>query len=73
MLDELETVVLTRDRPEAGLRAGDVGAIVHCYAGGRYEVEFVSGGGDTVAVLRLEEADLRPLAHREILHARPLA
>ena len=72
-LDELSTVVLTRDIPEYGLRAGDVGAVVHRYADGlAYEVEFVSGEGRTVAVLTLTESDLRPMAEREILHARRL-
>ncbi len=71
-LQELDTVVLKRDRPDVGLRTGDIGAIVHRYVPGGYEVEFVTGGGDTVAVLTLSDADVRPLAPGEILHARPL-
>ena len=73
MFEALETVVLTRALPEAGLEPGDVGAVVHCYPADGYEVEFVTGGGDTVAVLTLSETDLRPLAPQEILHARGLA
>ena len=69
----MDTAVLTHDLPDLPLRAGDIGAVVHRYApGGGYEVEFVTGGGDTVAVLPLSDADLRPLAPGEILHARPL-
>ena len=72
-VDELDTVVLTHDLPSAHLRSGDIGAIVHRYGPGGYEVEFVTGGGDTVAVLTLSDADVRPLAAGEILHARPLS
>ncbi len=74
MIDELDTVILTRDVPASGLRAGDVGAVVHRYAGGRsYEVEFVTGEGTTVAVLTLSDADLRLMSPGEILHVRQLA
>ncbi len=72
MIEQLETVVLTREVVEAGLTAGDVGAIVYRHPDGRYEVEFVAGDGGTVGVLTLGEADIRPLAPREILHTRAL-
>ncbi len=72
-MKELDTVVLRRELPEAGLEAGDVGAIVHCHADDSYEVEFVSGEGGTVAVVTLSGADLRPIEAREILHVRSLA
>jgi hypothetical protein len=72
-LEEFDTVVLTHDLPSVHLRTGDIGAVVHRYAPGGYEVEFVTGGGDTVAVLTLSDADVRPLAAGEILHARPLS
>ncbi len=32
MIRNLDTVVLTRDLPEHGLRSGDMGAVVHDYA-----------------------------------------
>jgi hypothetical protein len=74
MIKELDSVVLVRDVPEHGLEEGDVGAVVHCYSGGEgFEVEFVSASGDTVAVLTLTRADLRPMSGREILHVRRLA
>ncbi len=74
MIRELDTVVLTRDVPEPGLKKGDVGAVVHRYAEGRaFEVEFVTAEGKTVAVLTLTEADIRPMRSGEILHARELA
>ena len=72
-LEEFDTVVLTHDLPSVHLRTGDIGAIVHRYPPGGYEVEFVAGGGDTAAVLTLSDADVRPLAAGEILHARPLS
>lgn len=71
MIAEHSLVVLNEDRPTDGLRAGDVGAVVHVYAGGEaYEVEFVEGDGTTVAVLTLDADDVRPIDAREVLHAR---
>ena len=74
MIRELETVVLRRDILEHGLAKGDVGAVVHRYADDEgYEVEFVTAEGRTVAMLTLTESEIRPMARREILHARELA
>ncbi|MEX2219987.1 MAG: DUF4926 domain-containing protein [Phycisphaerales bacterium] len=51
MLKEHDTVALTVDRPEDGLRRGDVGAVVHCHRDGHsYEVEFIDERGRTKAV-----------------------
>jgi hypothetical protein len=73
MIEELETVVLTKDFPEYGLGRGDIGAVVHCYKGGKaFEVEFVSGKGGTIAVITLESYDVRSMNPNEILHAREL-
>ena len=70
-MQEHDTVILTRPLPEFGLEAGDVGAIVHVYeAGGGFEVEFVAGSGETVALLTLSRADVRQVATSEILHVR---
>lgn len=71
-MKEFDTVVLRRAVPDAGLETGDVGAIVHVHAPESFEVEFVTGEGDTVAVLTLSAADLRPIEHGEILHVRTL-
>ena len=70
---EFDTVVLRRALPDAGLEAGDVGAVVHRYSAESFEVEFVSGEGGTVAVVTLAADDLRPIEAREILHVRSLA
>jgi hypothetical protein len=73
MLRELDTVVLARDLETHSLKAGDIGAVVHCYADGKtFEVEFVTGDGKTVAVVTLSEPDVRPMRREEILHVRPL-
>lgn len=73
MIRELDTVVLARDLETYHLKAGDVGAVVHCYADGRtFEVEFVTGEGKTVALVTLSEADIRPMHREEILHVRAL-
>jgi hypothetical protein len=73
MIKELETIVLSRDLSEYGLNRGDIGAVVHCYAEGKaYEVEFVTGEGQTIAVVTLEAKDVRPMHANEILHVRGL-
>jgi len=73
MIRELDTVVLSRDIEEHGLKEGDVGAVVHRYGAGRaFEVEFVTAEGRSVAVLTLTEADIRPMNNGEILHVRKL-
>ncbi len=70
-IGEHSVIVLTRDLPELSLRAGDVGAVVHVYPDEKaYEIEFVTGSGQTVAVETLEPKDIRPLGGGEILHTR---
>lgn len=71
MLRELDTVVLRQDVPESGLKAGDVGAIVHAYAdGAAFEVEFVTAEGRTIGLLTLTTDRIRPMRGEEILHVR---
>ncbi|OGA23877.1 MAG: DUF4926 domain-containing protein [Betaproteobacteria bacterium RIFCSPLOWO2_02_FULL_67_26] len=73
MIKELDSVVLAVDLPAHRLKAGDVGTIVHAHAGGKgFEVEFVALDGETIAVVTLTAAELRPVGRREIVHARPL-
>jgi len=74
MIRELDSVVLTHDIEDWGLKRGDVGAVVHVYGeGSAYEVEFVTADGHTAALLTLEPTDVRPMSGEEILHVRPLA
>jgi hypothetical protein len=71
MIDELDLVVLKRDLPTERLAAGDVGTVVLVHQQGEgYEVEFTTLSGDTVAVVTLDASDVRPVAAREIVHAR---
>jgi hypothetical protein len=70
-IKELDCVALAADLPEHGLAAGDVGAVVHVYQGGRsYQVEFTTFDGRTVAVAKVSADQIRPLGHKEIHHAR---
>ncbi len=65
MLKELDRIVLLTDVAADGLKAGDVGTIVHVYASGKgFEVEFTSLAGDTVAVSSLATEQVRPSASR---------
>ena len=66
----LDTVVLNRDFPEHGLRAGDLGAVVEVYGTDGLEVEFVRGSGQTKALVTLKSADLRAVAPSDILAVR---
>jgi hypothetical protein len=73
-MNELDTVVLAHDIGEHGLKKGDVGVIVHIYENGKaFVVEFVTTDGKTVAVLTLNESDVRPMGEGEILHVRELS
>ncbi len=74
MVQELDTVVLTHDISEYGLKRGGIGAVVHCYKDGlTFEVEFVTADGTAIAVLTLNQADIRPNSGREVLHTREMA
>ena len=74
MIDELATVVLTRDLPEHGLRAGDIGTVVLVHQhGAGYTVEFMTLGGDTVAVVTVPSEAVRLVHPNEIAHVRALA
>jgi hypothetical protein len=74
MFRELDRVVLTKRLPRLGLEAGDIGTVVLVHESGKgFEVEFVTLGGDTLAVTTLMADDLRPVERNEIAHARPVA
>lgn len=68
-LKELQCAVLLVDRPEPGLRAGDVGVVVHVYERGRgYEVEFFTADGETIAVETLGPDEVAAPGGGQILH-----
>jgi hypothetical protein len=72
-IKELDTVALTCDLPEHGLKRGDVGTAVLVHRNGAaFEVEFVGYDGHTVALLTLENVQVRPLKSSDIPHAREL-
>jgi hypothetical protein len=74
MINELDPVVLTENLPEDGLEAGDVGWVVMVHGGGAgYEVEFVTLTGDTISVVTVPARAVRPVAPKEIAHARAVA
>ena len=68
---ELDTVVLTRDLPEHGPKAGDLGAVVLVSpAGGTLEVEFVRASGQTQAVVTLPIESVRPVQDEDLIAVR---
>ena len=74
MIEELDDVILEEDLPEYGLKQGDIGTVVLVHKGGEaYEVEFMTLDGDTIAVMTLLAAQVRPVGEDEIAHARALA
>jgi hypothetical protein len=74
MIKEHDCIVLTQDLLEEGLRAGDVGTVVHIHQGGAaYEVEFVTLTGQTVAVATVQASQLRPVNRRDLSHVREMA
>ncbi|HML24137.1 MAG TPA: DUF4926 domain-containing protein [Aggregatilinea sp.] len=73
-MHELDQVVLTTDIPEHDLKAGDIGTIVLVHGEHEgYEIEFVTLGGKTIAVVTVTASQVRPIREQEIAHARPIA
>ena len=59
MLTEHDVVTVKYDIPEQGLRAGDVGAIVHCYFDkAACEVDLIDEQGHSRGVVTLREDQL---------------
>ena len=71
--EPLDTVVLVRDVPEHGLRAGDLGAVVETYPPDALEVEFVTASGRTTALVRLKVAEVRAIADTDLVAVRTIA
>ena len=62
-----DTVVLEKNLPSYGLRQGDIGAVVELYGDKGVEVEFVTGAGNTQALVTLNQSDVRAIKASEIL------
>jgi Domain of unknown function (DUF4926) len=73
MFKLLDTVALTHDIPAAGLRRGDLGAIVEVLAPDAMEVEFVAASGRTQALLTLGTTDVRQVGDQDLIAVRSLA
>jgi hypothetical protein len=74
MIAEHSLVVLDCDPEHEKLHRGDVGTVVHVYKdGAAYEVEFVDGGGATIALITVDAKDVRRILPGEVLHARRTA
>jgi hypothetical protein len=72
MFNVLDTVVLTRDVPDAGLRRGDLGAIVEVYGPNAFDVEFVAASGRTQALVTLTADQIRHVGDQDLVSVRPL-
>lgn len=72
MYKVLDTVALTHDVPTAGLRRGDLGAVVEVLATGAIEVEFVAASGRTQALLTLQPEDVRRVGDQDLISVRSL-
>jgi len=59
----LAVVALLEDKPERGLRRGQVGTVVESLAPGVFEVEFSDHEGRTYATLALRSDQLMVLHH----------
>jgi hypothetical protein len=68
----LDVVMLEQDLPRHELRRGDIGAVVEIYEGGAAEVEFVTAGGFTKALLTLIPTQFSPLDPQDVLAVRRL-
>ena len=63
--------MLTDDLADSGLKAGDVGTIVHVHRDGTaFEVEFLTLDGHTAAVATVPSSQARPVTGADITHAR---
>jgi hypothetical protein len=74
VLGEHDLAALRVDLPAHGLITGDVGTVVFVHTdGASYEVEFVTGDGQTLAVETLTVSQVEPVSGAHILHMRRLA
>ena len=73
MIAELDEIILDCDLPEHKLARGDLGTVVLVHNQGEgYEVEFMTLNGETIAVVTLDSAQVRPIGYNEIANARGL-
>jgi len=64
---------LTSDIPDEGLKADDMGVIVHVHQHGEaFEVEFFGVDGHTLTVATVLASQVRPVGTRDIIHIREI-
>ena len=72
-----QEVVLTRDMPNKGLKAGDVATIVDFHATSTseagYTLEVFNVLGDTITVITVSESTIEGLSANELFSVRPIA
>lgn len=61
----LDTVAVTEDLPEFGLRRGEVGTVVDAWKDGAFEVEFSDDSGEAYIFAALRAEQLMPLYYRQ--------
>ncbi len=69
----LDTVVLNKDLSEAGLRRGDLGAVVQIHEPDGLEVEFVTASGRTEALVTLNVDEVRAVEDSDLIAVRPFS
>lgn len=76
IIPEHARAILTRDVPDAGLLAGDVGVVVHVHQGGAgdapigYMLELFSASGETIDVVSVPAEAVRPARGDDRLRVR---
>lgn len=74
MIKEHQRVILTNDLATEGLKAGDVGTVIHVHRGGEaFEVEFLTLHGETAAIASVDASSIRPVTQSDMTHARLIA
>ncbi len=74
MIQELDRVALTEPIAAHDLQTGDVGTVVLVHQNGKgYTVEFMSLTGQSIAIVTVSAAAVRPLRAREVANAREVA
>jgi hypothetical protein len=74
-ISELDLIVLTRDLPDEGLEAGDVGVVLLTHEGHDdvppgYTIEVTTLLGDTIAVTSVPADMVRPVSELDVRHTR---
>ena len=73
---EHDVVVLTRDLPDEGLAAGDLGVVLFVHEGNDevgpgFTIEVTTVLGDTIAVTDVPADMVRPVSELDVRQARP--